>query len=109
MLPALDFKRVQIALIEDATQYSECRSICAAIPDHSRASRRLATSDSSNEQQNEKDYHHQPQASARVVAPAPAVRPRRQAAQTQQQKDYEKYDQHFGLPSMLHSTQRLSL
>jgi hypothetical protein len=68
--------------------------------------RKLPTSDSSKEQQYEQDYHYQSQASAGVVAPASAMRPRRQAAQTQQQKDYEKYDQHFGLPSVVHSTPR---
>jgi hypothetical protein len=81
------------------------------IPDEAKASlfaadlrRELETSDSSKKQQYEQEYHYQPQAPARVVAPASAVRPRRQAAQTQQQKDDEQYDQHFGLPSMLHST-----
>jgi hypothetical protein len=71
--------------------------------------RKLPTSDSSKEQQYEQDYDYQSQASAGVVAPASAMRPRRQAAQTQQQKDHEKYDQHFGLPSVLHSTPRRRL
>jgi len=90
--------------------------MCATVSDEAKASlfaadlgRELPTSDSSKKQQYEQDYHYQPQAPARVVAPVSAVRPRRQAAQTQQQKDYEKYDQHFGLPSMLHSTRRLWL